>query len=129
MSAATNERNVGAAALPEDGPANILFAVCVLSEKDNAGVVVAVATLVVKSGERFPEENEVTVPPVAGAALVQFVPSEVRTFPDEPGTAYVSVEATQFVPSETIIFRVVALAFGNVGVLHVGAALAPDISA
>ena len=60
--------------------------------------------------------DQVKPPEAAGAAEVQFVPSEVKTFPLVPGTAYVSVEATQFVPSLTMIFRVVAEAFGNVGV-------------
>ena len=34
--------------------------------------------------------------------------------------------AIQFVPSETIILRVVAEAFGNVGVDHTGVVDAPD---
>lgn len=36
--------------------------------------------------------------PHVAAALVQFVPSDVITFPDVPGAAYVSVEATKLVP-------------------------------
>jgi hypothetical protein len=39
-------------------------------EKVNAGVVVEVATDVVKSGERFPAENDVTVPVPAGMSAV-----------------------------------------------------------
>ena len=66
MSAATNARNVGAAALPVVGPANTRFAVCVFRLKDSAGVVVVVASLVVNSGERSPAEKSVTVPLVAG---------------------------------------------------------------
>jgi hypothetical protein len=63
----------------------------------------------------------------AGAALVQFVPSDVKMFPLVDGVAYVSVLATQFVPSDTMILRDVALADpGNVGVDHVGGAVAPD---
>ncbi len=42
------------------------------------------------------------------AALVQFVPSEVRTFPFVQGTAYVSVERTILLPSPTRIFLEVA---------------------
>jgi hypothetical protein len=37
-------------------------------------------------------------PPAVGAALVQFVPSDVSTFPLVPGAAYVSVDATKVVP-------------------------------
>ena len=51
-----------------------------------------------------------------GAALAQFVPSEVKTLPDVPGTAWVYVEATQLVPSDLITFPLVAEALGNVGV-------------
>ena len=40
----------------------IVFAPELLNEKDKAGVVVAVATLVVNSGDNVPDENEVTVP-------------------------------------------------------------------
>jgi hypothetical protein len=49
-------------------------------------------------------------------AATQLVPSERMTFPLAPGTAYVSVEATQFVPSATIILRAVDEVLGNVGV-------------
>ena len=62
-SADTKERNVGVAAPPDAGPANTVFAFCVFNEKDSAGVVVGVATEVVKRGERLPEEKEVTEPP------------------------------------------------------------------
>ena len=40
----------------------------------------------------------VSPPPPVGAALVQFVPSDVITFPLVPGAAYVSVDATKVVP-------------------------------
>lgn len=58
-------------------------------------------------------------------ALVQLVPSETIAFPLVPGAAKVAVDATQFVPSEIITFLLVALAFGNVGVDQLGAALEP----
>jgi hypothetical protein len=48
-----------AVALPNTVPPAAL-----LNAKDNAGVVVAVATDVVNSGERLPEEKEVTEPPL-----------------------------------------------------------------
>ena len=55
--------------------------------------------------------------PIPAAEVdVQFVPSDFKIFPEVPGTAHVSVDAVQLVPSDTIIFRVVALAFGKVGV-------------
>ena len=38
------------------------------------------------------------MPPPLGAALVQFVPSLVSTFPDVPGAAIVNADATKFVP-------------------------------
>ena len=38
------------------------------------------------------------MPPPLGAALVQFVPSLVSTFPDVPGAAIVKADATKFVP-------------------------------
>jgi hypothetical protein len=61
------------------------------------------------------------------ATEVQFVPSLCIKCVLVPGTAYVSVEANQFVPSLTIIFREVAEAFGKVGVLHTGVVEAPLI--
>jgi hypothetical protein len=72
MSAATRVRNVGVAAPPDTGPANTVFAFCVFNEKDSAGVVVGVATEVVKSSERLPEEKEVTEPPLL-ATVDQYV--------------------------------------------------------
>src|ERR1700683_3639808 len=60
---------------------------------------------------------DATKTPPAAAAEVQLVTALVITFPLVPGVPYVSVEEAQFVPSETIIFLVVALAdAGNVGV-------------
>lgn|SRR5271167_1124142 len=41
----------------------MLSALKLLSVKLSAGVLVEVATLVVNNGERFPAENDVTVPP------------------------------------------------------------------
>ena len=64
-------------------------------------------------------------PPPLGAALVQFVPSDVSTFPAVPGTAYVSVLYTIFVPSDTSIFLAVPELLGYVGVDQVGTALLP----
>jgi hypothetical protein len=52
----------GAPAPPLAGPANTEFCAALLRVNDNAGVVVGAATLVVNSGDRLPEENEVTVP-------------------------------------------------------------------
>lgn len=43
-------------------------------------------------------------PLLVGAELVQFVPSEVMTFPEVQGVAYVSVEATKVVP---LFFKIV----------------------
>lgn len=80
MSAFTIARKVGAEAAPVVGPAKNTLADCVLSENERAGVVDAVATLVVNSGERFPDENVVTVPlppPLGLLAIVQN--SEIRT--------------------------------------------------
>jgi hypothetical protein len=62
-SAAARARNVGAAAEPVAGPAKTRLADWVERAKDNAGVVVAVATDVVNNGARPPAENDVTVPP------------------------------------------------------------------
>ena len=61
MSAATRARNVGAPVEPF-GPANTVFAAALLSVKLKAGVVLAVVTLVVNSGDRVPALKLVTVP-------------------------------------------------------------------
>ena len=53
--------NAGAAVLPVLLP-KYLCAAAVLSVKLNAGVVVVVASVVVKRGERSPAEKSVTVP-------------------------------------------------------------------
>lgn len=67
-------------ALPRTVPADAL-----LNANVKAGVVVAVATEVVNSGERPPALKLVTVPDVAGAAQTGFPePSTVNTLPDEP---------------------------------------------
>ena len=61
----------GAAAPPEAGPAKTEFCAAVDSANVSAGVLVAVATEVVKSGERFPALKDVTVPvPAEGATQV-----------------------------------------------------------
>src|SRR3989442_14131528 len=66
MSAATSERNAGAAVL-DVGPANTVLAPCVFKLNANAGVLVGLATLVVNRGDRLPELKFVTVPfPVPG---------------------------------------------------------------
>jgi hypothetical protein len=62
MSAATNARNVGVAAIPEAGPAHTVFAVCVVIEKEIAGVDVGVATDTVMIVSMLPEETLVTDP-------------------------------------------------------------------
>jgi hypothetical protein len=54
---------LGPALLPVKFPKTV-FAAALLKLKVNAGVVVAVATEVVNSGERVPAENDVTVPPL-----------------------------------------------------------------
>jgi hypothetical protein len=69
------ERKLG---LPLDpfGEAKNRFCDWLKAEKENAGVVVFVATLTLKSGEKLPEVTCVTVPePPAG---MQFPPPEVR---------------------------------------------------
>ena len=63
MSAETSARKVGPAALPDAGPANRVLAVWVERVKESAGVVVAVATEVVKMGDSVPALKLVTVPP------------------------------------------------------------------
>ena len=81
-SAATRARNVGVAATPDVGPANTRFADWVFKEKESAGVVVGVATDVVNSGERLPEEKEVTEPPPPPETVDQYetpVPFVVNT--------------------------------------------------
>ena len=87
-SAATRARNVGVAAPPDTGPANTVLGLCVFNEKDSAGVVVGVATEVVNSGERLPEEKEVTEPPPPPETVDQYVtpvPFVVNTWPEVPG--------------------------------------------
>jgi predicted RecA/RadA family phage recombinase len=83
-SAVTRARKDGAAAAPVVGPANAVFAVCVFNANVKAGVVVGVATDVVNNGLRFPEEKDVTVPEVAGAAHTGTPPATVKTFPVAP---------------------------------------------
>ena len=61
ISAATSDRNVGAPVAPF-GPAKTLFAAWLVKLNERVGVVVAVATLVLNSGERLPELKLVTVP-------------------------------------------------------------------
>jgi hypothetical protein len=51
-----------------------------------AGVDVAVAT-VPANPFALTTDTDVTVPEVAGAAEVQLVPLDVRTFPDDPAAA------------------------------------------
>jgi hypothetical protein len=54
----------------------------VFKEKESAGVVVGVATDVVNSGERLPEEKEVTEPPPPPETVDQYetpVPFVVNT--------------------------------------------------
>ena len=87
MSAATSARNVGPAAPPDVGPANTRLAFCVLNANVKAGVVVGVATDVVNSGERLPEEKEVTEPPLLATVdqYVTPVPFVVNTWPEVPG--------------------------------------------
>ena len=88
MSVETNARNVGVAAPPDVGPANTVLAFCVLSANESAGVVVGVATEVVNSGERLPEEKEVTEPLPPPETVDQYVtpvPFVVNTWPEVPG--------------------------------------------
>jgi hypothetical protein len=51
-----------------------------VSEKESAGVVPAVATLVVNSGDSAPALNVVTVPDPAPAAVQVQPPAAVRVF-------------------------------------------------
>ena len=65
---------------------NIVYAPAALRLNERAGVVVDEETDVLKSGERLPDENEVTVPdppPVDDAVtrVTPPVPSEARTIP------------------------------------------------
>ena len=62
MSAAWSKRYVGAPAPPTAGPAKTAFCAAFVKMKLRAGVLVAVATLVVNSGARVPAEKVVTVP-------------------------------------------------------------------
>jgi hypothetical protein len=75
-SAATNARNVGAAAVPVVGPAHIVLAVCVVNAKEIAGVVVGVATDTVAIASILPELTLVTVPvpavAIAASAMTKF---------------------------------------------------------
>ena len=81
-SATTSARNVGVATPPDVGPANTVFAVCVESVKERAGVVVAVATDVVNNGERLPLEKLVTVPePTPPPDAVRVFPVSVSPLP------------------------------------------------
>jgi hypothetical protein len=66
--------NDGAPAPPVAGPANTLFCAALDNENVNAGVLVAVATEVVNSGERFPAEKVVTVPLPDGFVYSHAVP-------------------------------------------------------
>lgn len=78
-SAATSVPHVGVAAPPEVGPRKNVLADCVFNANVKAGVVVAVATLVVNSGDRLPALNEVTLPAptaeITPADMVVVVPS------------------------------------------------------
>jgi hypothetical protein len=85
-SAETIALNVGVAATPDAGPANTVFAFCVFNEKDSTGVVVGVATDVVNSGERLPEEKEVTNA-VGDSHAVNPEPIFVRTCPAVPAVS------------------------------------------
>lgn len=62
MSPATSARNVGADDPPDVGPANTVLADWLVRLYESAGVVVAVATVVVKIGDKSPDEKLVTVP-------------------------------------------------------------------
>jgi orotate phosphoribosyltransferase len=53
-----------------EGPARNAFCAALEREKESAGVVVAVATVVVNRGERAPAEKEVTVPVPTGRSAV-----------------------------------------------------------
>jgi hypothetical protein len=61
-SATTSVLKVGAAGMPDVGPAKNVCAVCVFNVKLNDGVVVGFETEVVNSGERVPALKVVTVP-------------------------------------------------------------------
>lgn len=73
-SAATIARNAPAPEAPL-GDAKKRFCVWLIPANENAGVVVFVATLTLKSGEKFPDVTCVTVP--APPAGIQFAPPAV----------------------------------------------------
>ena len=80
-------RNVGAAVPPAILPARTVFCATVFNEKLSAGVVVAVATLVVNMGERLPALKVVTVPVPLPPVMVQSVrcnPALSRQLTPEP---------------------------------------------
>ena len=89
MSCATSARAVGpAAAAPKpDGPASTVLAEKLDSVKDNAGVVDAVATLVVNSGDNVPALKLVTVP-LAPAAVQSSAPVELLAAQVMPETQF-----------------------------------------
>ena len=77
MSPDTRARNVGFAAAPVIGPAQIVFAVCVESVNVNAGVVVGLATAAVAIESKLAALKLVTVPDPARAAIL---PAEIEKF-------------------------------------------------
>jgi hypothetical protein len=93
-------RNAGTPVPPETGPRNAEFCATLLSMKVSAGVVPAVATLVVKSGLRAPALNDVTVPEPAPATGISAGTSARNTGrtgskpPDTAGPARTKLAAT-----------------------------------
>jgi hypothetical protein len=105
MSAATSALNVGAPVPPVAGPANTEFCAALLNAKVSAGVVVAVATLVVKSGLRAPALKLVTVPVPAGRSAA--------TSARNVGVAAAPVVG----PAHTVLAFCVVIAKVNAGVV------------
>jgi hypothetical protein len=78
ISAETIARYDGAPAPPVAGPANTEFWAALVNAKESAGVELAFATDVVKSGLRLPALNVVTVPPELEAVADTLLPTTLN---------------------------------------------------
>lgn len=78
-SAAVRALKVGAAALPEVGPAHTVLADCAVIVNEIAGVVEGLDTEVVKNGAALPALNDVTVPVEPPEAAIVIVPAAAVT--------------------------------------------------
>ena len=96
--------NDGAPAPPVAGPANTLFCAALDNENVNAGVLVAVATEVVNSGERFPAEKVVTVPLPDGFVYSHAVPLQcTKAAVDGAAIAWPSMPTTVVAPPVDVL--------------------------